>query len=65
MVKFNGTKEALARGIVAVYQEFTLVPYISVAQNIFLNREYKTKLGLIDHKKMEEGGCKAFKGVEL
>ena len=55
VVKFNGTKEALAKGIVAVYQEFTLVPYISVAQNIFFNREYKTGLGLIDHKKMEEG----------
>lgn len=52
-VKFNGTKDALAKGIVAVYQEFTLVPYITVAQNIFLNREYKTKLGFVDHKKME------------
>lgn len=52
-VKFNGTKEALEKGIVAVYQEFTLVPYISVAQNIFLNREYKTKLGLLDHRRME------------
>lgn len=54
IVKFNGTKEALAKGIVAVYQEFTLVPHISVAQNIFLNREYRTKLGLIDHKRMEK-----------
>ena len=35
VVKFNGTKDALAKGIVAVYQEFTLVPYITVAQNIF------------------------------
>ena len=43
VVKFNGTKDALEKGIVAVYQEFTLVPYISVAQNIFLNREYRTK----------------------
>jgi len=50
---FNGTKEALAKGIVAVYQEFTLVPYLNVAQNIFLNREYKSKIGLIDHKRME------------
>lgn len=63
VVKFNGTKEALARGIVAVYQEFTLVPYISVAQNIFLNREYKTKLGLIDHKKMEEEAAKLLKAL--
>ncbi len=61
VVKFNGTKEALAKGIVAVYQEFTLVPYISVAQNIFLNREYRTKLGLIDHKKMEEEAAKLLK----
>ena len=63
VVKFNGTKEALAKGIVAVYQEFTLVPYISVAQNIFLNREYKTGLGLIDHKKMEEEAAKLLKAL--
>ena len=53
-MNFSGTKEALAKGIVAVYQEFTLVPYLNVAQNIFLNREFKTKLGFIDHKKMEQ-----------
>lgn len=50
---FHGTKDALAKGIVAVYQEFTLVPYLNVAQNIFLNREYRNKIGLLDHKKME------------
>ncbi len=63
VVKFNGTKEALEKGIVAVYQEFTLVPYISVAQNIFLNREYKTKLGLIDHKRMEEEARELLKSL--
>lgn len=62
-VKFNGTKDALAKGIVAVYQEFTLVPYISVAQNIFLNREYKTKLGLIDHKRMENEARELLKSL--
>lgn len=60
-VKFNGTKDALEKGIVAVYQEFTLVPYISVAQNIFLNREFRNKFGLIDHKKMEEEAGKILK----
>ncbi|MCI8639408.1 MAG: sugar ABC transporter ATP-binding protein [Coprococcus sp.] len=63
VVKFNGTKEALEKGIVAVYQEFTLVPYISVAQNIFLNREYKTKLGLIDHKRMEDEARELLKSL--
>lgn len=52
-VDFKTTKDALEKGIAAVYQEFTLVPYLSVAQNIFLNREPRNKLGLIDHKRME------------
>ncbi|WP_333678170.1 sugar ABC transporter ATP-binding protein [Muricomes intestini] len=62
-VKFNGTKEALERGIVAVYQEFTLVPHISVAQNIFLNREYRTKMGLLDHKEMEKEAQELMKSL--
>lgn len=49
----NSAKDALEKGIAAVYQEFTLVPYLTVAQNIFLNREFKNKLGLIDHRAME------------
>lgn len=52
-VRFGCARDALEKGIAAVYQEFTLVPYLSVAQNIFLNREFKTRLGLIDLKKME------------
>ena len=51
-VHFSSTKDAIARGIVAVYQEFTLVPWLDVAQNIFLNRESRTKVGLVDRKKM-------------
>ncbi len=53
-VKFSGTKDALARGIAAVYQENSLVPYLNAAQNIFLNREYRTAAGLLDSKRMEK-----------
>lgn len=53
-ITINGTKDALARGIAAVYQENSLVPYLDASQNIFLNREPKTKLGLLDLKKMKE-----------
>ncbi len=52
-VSFKTAKDGLQKGIAAVYQEFTLVPYLNVAQNIFLNREPKNKSGLIDHKQME------------
>ena len=53
-ISFPSANAAIEKGIVAVYQEFTLVPYLNVAQNIFLNREHKNKLGLIDHKQMQK-----------
>ncbi|MGE5614849.1 MAG: sugar ABC transporter ATP-binding protein [Bacillota bacterium] len=53
-VRFSSAKDALQKGIAAVYQEFTLIPYLTVAQNIFLNREIKTNLGLVDIKSMEQ-----------
>ncbi|MGD0613964.1 MAG: sugar ABC transporter ATP-binding protein [Verrucomicrobiota bacterium] len=35
-------------GIAMIFQEMSLVPTLSVAQNIFLNREVRNRLGLID-----------------
>ena len=41
-------QDAQSYGIGMVFQEFSLIPELTVAKNIFLNREKKTKLGLID-----------------
>jgi ribose transport system ATP-binding protein len=38
-------------GVSIIYQEFNLIPYMNVAQNIFLGR-FPMSYGLIDHKKM-------------
>ena len=38
-------------GVSIIYQEFNLIPYMNVAQNIFIGR-FPKKHGLIDHKKM-------------
>ncbi len=35
---FNSTSDAYAKGIVTVYQEMSLIPGLSVAENIFLGR---------------------------
>lgn len=43
--------QAIELGIGAVYQEFNLVPYLSVAENIFYGREIK-KGPILDIKKM-------------
>lgn len=37
-LQFNSTAEAYGKGIVTVYQEMSLVPGLSVAENIFLGR---------------------------
>ena len=41
-------------GISIIYQEFTLLPCLSVAENIFLGRQPRKKNGLIDWKKCYE-----------
>lgn len=62
-IVLKSAKDGIDKGIVAVYQEFTLVPYLNVAQNIFLNREPKNKLGLIDNKKMESDAADLLKSL--
>ena len=44
---FNNTAEAYEKGIVTVYQEMSLVPGLSVAENIFLGR-LPMRNGIID-----------------
>lgn len=52
-VVIGGPADAQRLGIAVIFQEFTLVPYLSVAQNIFLGREPKSRLpGLVDHARM-------------
>jgi ribose transport system ATP-binding protein len=47
---FNDTAEAYEKGIVTVYQEMSLIPGLSVAENIFLGR-LPLKYGAIDWQK--------------
>jgi ABC-type sugar transport system ATPase subunit len=49
-LQFNATSDAYEKGIVTVYQEMSLVPGLSVAENIFLGRLPKN-MGAIDWKK--------------
>jgi len=46
-VRFHSPKQARESGISTIYQEINLVPFASVAENIFLGREPR-RFGLID-----------------
>jgi ribose transport system ATP-binding protein len=48
----TGPKAMIDAGVSVIYQELTLVPYLSVAENIFLGREPLRAGGLIDWKTM-------------
>lgn len=48
-VEFASVREARARGISAVFQEFSLVPQLTVAENLFLGAE-PTQHGLLDRR---------------
>jgi ribose transport system ATP-binding protein len=45
-------REAMASGISIIYQELNLVRFMTVAENIFLGREPRNRLGIIDTRRM-------------
>ena len=51
-VTFRGPSDAVAVGIVPVFQELSLVPDLTVAENLFMGEEPRTRLGLVDGKRM-------------
>jgi len=64
-VVIDNTNTALKMGISMIHQELSPIPYMTVAENIFLGREPVNKLGLIDKKKMVEDARKLFQRLEL
>lgn len=53
-VTFANTAEAIDAGISVIYQDLALVPDLTVADNIFLGREKRTGLGLVDRRATRE-----------
>jgi galactofuranose transport system ATP-binding protein len=51
-VRFGRPLDAQAAGISTIYQEVNLVPLLSVARNVFLGREPRTRLRLVDTRAM-------------
>lgn len=51
-VEFSNTRESQDKGIAIIHQELNLIEDLSIGENIFLGREPRNKLGLIDWKKL-------------
>ena len=48
-----------------IYQEMSLIPSLNVAQNVFLTREAKTRLGLVDDRMAERKAREFFRMLEV
>ena len=62
---FKNISDSEAKGIVIIHQELALSPYLSIAENIFLNNEIKGAFGLIDWNKTNYEAAKLLARVGL
>ena len=63
--KIHSTKEALEMGISMVHQELSPVEHRPVMENLWLGREPKNFMGLVDHAKMYQMSEEIMKKVGL
>lgn len=71
-IMFNGQQlevsninQALLKGISMIHQEMSPIPDMTVAENIYIGREPKTKLGFVDEKKLKEMTRELLEDLEL
>ena len=64
-VRFSGIRDSEHVGIVIIHQELALVPYLSIAENIFLGNEVRGRSGLIDWNKANAESARLLAQVGL
>jgi len=66
-VVFHGPADARDAGVAVIYQEPTLFPDLSVAENIFVGRQPRRSFGRVDHRAVNKATAALFArlGVDL
>ncbi|WP_034262729.1 sugar ABC transporter ATP-binding protein [Actinospica robiniae] len=59
-VDFAGPADARDAGVAVIYQEPTLFPDLSVAENIFMGRQPKRSFGRVDHRAVYKAAASLF-----
>ncbi|MDK9430479.1 ribose ABC transporter ATP-binding protein RbsA [Gallibacterium anatis] len=64
-VAFKNPKMSQLAGISIIHQELNIIPNLTIAENIFLGREFTNKFGGIDWKKMTTESEKLLKRLKI
>ena len=64
-VVFHSTKDAEEKGIAMIYQEFNMVPELSVAENMYLGRLPQKRPGKVDWQKLYKDSGDVLKKLGL
>jgi ribose transport system ATP-binding protein len=64
-VSFDSVQAARQAGVGMVFQEFSLVPTLTVAQNVFLAREPRNRAGLLDDRQSERRTRELFRILDV
>ena len=63
-IDFSSPQQAQNNGISTIYQEINLIPFLSVAENIFLGREPR-RFGFIDWRKINSESSKLLERISI
>jgi putative multiple sugar transport system ATP-binding protein len=63
--EFGSINDSEARGVVIIHQELALVPYLSIAENIFLGNERRRAGGAIDWNRTNQEAAQLLERVGL
>jgi ABC-type sugar transport system ATPase subunit len=64
-VRLANPREAASRGVAVIYQETSLYPELSVAENIFMGRHPRGALGAVDWKQMADEAEALFRTLDV
>ncbi|UNM97543.1 ribose ABC transporter ATP-binding protein RbsA [Ignatzschineria rhizosphaerae] len=64
-IAFKNPRDSQIAGIGIIHQELNLIPELSIAENIFLGREFTNRLGCINWKKMHEEAALLLKRLNI
>src|SRR4051794_10619080 len=64
-VHFTNPGQAQAAGIAVIYQELSVYPELTIAENIFMGHQPRNRFGMIDWKAMDQRAREILASLEI